>query len=238
MPRSIAQTTPGPDSPRPAPEAFTTELLCVRMLERHRGVVRVQKDHVAAHKLAKIVSAALELANRDGFHAMSLRDLASRSGVSMGSLYSYFDSKTTLLTMILTEVSATVIDVLDHPPHAVASDPQAHLDWLIDTHIRLTETMQPWFAFAFMEAKSFPLPARRMAIDSEAATEKIFAGVLKDGVAQGRFTLEDPDLAAALIKPLLQDWYVKRGKYRKRGTTMEGYIKAVSAFVDAAVRAR
>jgi AcrR family transcriptional regulator len=233
----MPQTAPELENPASLAEAFTTEVLCARMLERHRGVVRVQKDHVAARKLAKIVSAALELANRDGFHAMSLRDLAGRSGVSMGSLYSYFDSKTTLLTMILTEVSATVIEVLGNPPHSFASDPRGHLDWLIETHIRLTETMQPWFVFAFMEAKSFPLPARRMAIDSEAATEKIFAEVLKSGVAQGCFTLDDPDLAAALIKPLLQDWYVKRGKYKKRGTTMESYIKAVSAFIDAAVAA-
>jgi AcrR family transcriptional regulator len=220
----------------PLPGDFTTEILCARMLERHRGIVRVQKDHVAVRKLAVIVEAALDLANRQGFHAMSLRELSKHSGVSMGGLYSYFESKTTLLTMILTEVSATVIEVLENPPETATRNPLAHLDWLIDTHIRLTETMQPWFVFAFMEAKSFPLPARRMATDSEAATEKIFADVLKRGAEQKCFTLDNPDLTAALIKPLLQDWYVKRGKYRKRGTAIEDYIKAVSAFVDAAVK--
>jgi AcrR family transcriptional regulator len=220
-----------------SPRSFTTELLCARMLERHRSVVRVQKDHVAVRKLALIVEAALDLSNHQGFHAMSLRELSRKSGVSMGGLYSYFDSKTTLLTMILTEVSTTVIEVLQHPPAEVTRHPKDYLNWLIDTHIRLTEAMQPWFVFAFMEAKSFPAAARRMAVDSEAATEKIFADVLRRGVEQDCFSLENPDLTAALIKPLLQDWYVKRGKYKRRGTRIEDYVAAVAAFVDAAVAA-
>lgn len=217
---------------------LTTDVLCARILERHRATIRVQKDHVAVKKLSLIVEAVLELSNRQGFHATSLRDLAQASGVSMGSLYSYFDSKNTLLMMILAEVSATVTDVLGNPPASVSADPAAHLDWLIETHIRLTESMQRWFVFAFMEAKSFPTEARRMAVDSEAATERFFTDILKNGVEQRCFVVADPELTAALIKPLLQDWYVKRGKYRRRGTTIETYIAAVSRFVDAAVLAR
>ncbi len=44
-------------------------------------------------------------------------------------------------------------------------------------------------------------------------------------------------LPASLIKPLLQDWYVKRAKYRRRGTSIEAYINAVGIFVDAALSA-
>lgn len=223
---------------RKPPEMFTAEFLCGRMLERNRDVVRVQKHHVAIRKLALIVQAALDLSNRQGFHAMSLRDLSKASGVSMGGLYSYFDSKVTLLTMILVEVASTVTEVLQDPPHELPEHPEAHLDWLISTHIRLTEVMQPWFVFAFMEAKSFPLPARRIAIDSEAATEKIFADVVARGVSSGHFRVDNPDLTAALIKPLLQDWYVKRNKYRRRGTSIDDYVAAVSSFVHAALSSR
>lgn len=206
---------------------FSTEALCGRMLERHRSTIRVQKTHVAVKKLSLIVEAMLDLSNKQGFHATSLRDLSRASNVSMGGLYSYFDSKTTLLIMILDEVWDTATRALEQVPPDMMKDPAAHLGWLIETHVRLTEIMQPWFVFAYMEAKSFPEPARRMAVDSEAATEKIFADVLNRGAATGRFRIEDPGLAAALIKPLLQDWYVKRAKYRKRGTSIEQYIAAV-----------
>jgi AcrR family transcriptional regulator len=217
-------------------QAFSSEALCARILERHREAVRIQKPHVALANLVRIIEATLKLSNRQGFQATSLRDLARTSGLSMGGLYSYFDNKTTLLSMILGEVSTTVNEVLGAPPQSLSDDPHAHLEWLIETHIRLTEAMQPWFVFAYMEAKAFPPAARRMAVESEAATEAIFARVLRAGVERGVFAATDIDLTASLIKPLLQDWYVKRAKYRKRGTSIEHYIEAVTAFVGAALR--
>jgi len=98
--------------------------------------------------------------------------------------------------------------------------------------------MQPWFVFSFLEAKSFPPAGRQRAIEMEVMPEKIIADVLKQGVASGVFAIDQVTLTASLIKPLLQDWYVKRAKYRRRGTSIETYINAVGAFVDAAVAGR
>ncbi len=214
------------------------EALCQRIFERHHDAIRVRKPHVAVANLARIVEATLKLSNRQGFHATSLRDLAEASGLSMGGLYAYFPNKTTLLAMILGEVACAAQEALSAAPAAIAGDPRRHLAWLIERHIRLTEAMQPWFVFAFMEAKSFPAAERRQAVDSEAATEAIIADVLRRGVADDVFAIADVDLAAALIKPLLQEWYVKRAKYRKRGTSIEAYIAATTDFIMAAVRAQ
>jgi AcrR family transcriptional regulator len=216
----------------------STEALCVRILERHREAIRVQKSHIAVANLARIIDATLKLSNKQGFQATTLRDLAKTSGLSMGGLYSYFSSKPMLLSMILREVASTVTEVLSEPPQEVATDAGAHLRWLIESHIRLTEAMQPWFVFAYMEAKAFPPPERRIAIDSEAQTEAIIARVLEQGAAEGIFALSDVGLTAALIKPLLQDWYVKRAKYRKRGISIDSYIEAVIGFVTAAISAK
>lgn len=215
--------------------AYSTEALCARILERHRSTVRVQKPHVAVANLARIIEATLKLSNRQGFHATTLRDLAQASGLSMGGLYSYFENKTALLSMILSEVSATAGEVLSSAPQSIVSDPPTHLRWLIETHIRLTEAMQGWFVFAYMEAKSFPLAERRLAMESEAATEAIFVAVLCRGVEGNQFAVANVELTAALIKPLLQDWYVKRAKYRKRNTSIEAYIEAVVDMVEASI---
>lgn len=223
---------------RPLAGAVSTEALCARILERHRDAMRVQKTPAAVANLARIISATLKLSNKQGFHATSLRELAKASGLSMGGLYTYFANKPMLLSMILGEVEATATEVLCTPPVEVEGDAAAHLDWVVETHIRLSEAMQPWFVFAFMEAKSFPQAERRHAMDMEMTTEKIFADVLSQGVASGAFTISDVTLTASLIKPLLQDWYVKRAKYRRRGTSIETYIEGVRAFIGAALRAR
>lgn len=216
------------------PDRFTSEALCASILERHRDTIVVKKPAFAVRKLTVIVDTALELSNQKGFQAMSLRDLSAASGVSMGGLYAYFDSKTTLLKMILTEVTEQVRTVLGEAPEGVQSDPALHLNWLIETHIHLTEAMLPWFAFAFMEAKNFPAAERRMATDSEELTEAIFANTISQGVEQGRFRAGTSPLLPALIKPLLQDWYVKRSKYRRRGVDIETYGKTVQDLVHLA----
>jgi TetR/AcrR family transcriptional regulator, cholesterol catabolism regulator len=223
---------------RPLANAFSTEALCTRILERHRDSIRVQKSQLAVANLGRIIAATLKLSNKHGFHATTLRELAKASGLSMGGLYTYIDSKPALLSMILGQVAATATEVLAAPPDDVKDDARAHLDWVIATHIRLTEAMQPWFVFAFMEAKSFPLAERQLAIDMEAATEKIIADVIEQGVTDGCFVTDEVTLTASLIKPLLQDWYVKRAKYRKRGTSIDSYIEVVKSFVGAALSKR
>lgn len=216
-------------------DKHTTEKLCTRILERHRDTVQVKKRHLAVANLGRIIDATLLLSNKRSFHDMSLRDLASKSGISIGGLYAYIGSKDTLLDMILGEVHATVNEVLASADENIKADPVTYLRWLIETHIRLTEAMQSWFVFAFMEAKSFPKAARRFATESEISTELFFVTALKKGLSQNIFEIEDVDLTASLIKPLLQDWYVKRAKYRARGTTLEQYIQAVTIFVDRAM---
>lgn len=222
---------PTATQPPTDPAAYTTDVLCRLMLDRNRATIRVQKLAFALPKLERIVTAALDLSNSRGFQATSLRDLSAASGVSMGGMYAYFDGKTTLLRMILSEVTAAVTAVLGHPPAPIAADPRAHLEWLIDSHLRLTETMLPWFVFAFMEAKSFPAAERRQAVDSEVQTEGYFAEVIARGMASGVFRAETSALLPALVKPLLQEWYVKRAKYRRRGVSIDDYSATVQAMV-------
>jgi TetR/AcrR family transcriptional regulator, cholesterol catabolism regulator len=223
---------------RPLPRSFSTEALCARILERHREAIRVQKTELAVANLGRIIVATLKLSNKKGFHATSLRDLARASGLSMGGLYTYFPNKPMLLSMILGEVVSTTLEVLHEPPDDVVGDAAAHLNWVLETHIRLTEAMRPWFVFAFMEAKSFPSAERQMAVDAEVAIEKIVADVLAAGVTSGAFVIPDVPLTASLIKPLLQDWYVKRAKYRKRGIAVETFIEGVKVFIGAALSTR
>jgi len=208
--------------------------MCEEILNRHRDTVRIQKPKVAVAKLQRIVTAALSIANHEGFHAMTLRALAQKSGLSMGALYAYFDSKETLAMMILGQVHAVVERVFTAPPEAT-TDPRALLHWLLHSHVLLTDVLQPWFLFVFMEARFFQKEARDYALDSELFTEQRLYDVLVQGAAQGVFDIVDPRMTAALIKPLLQDWYVKAWKYRRRGISVERYAEEITRFVEQSV---
>lgn len=212
---------------------LSMEALAARALARHSETVRVKKPHVATKRLARILDSTLALANRDGFHSMSLRDLSEHAELSMGALYAYFDSKETLLLMILGTVFEVVEEAIGTPPAELA--PRERLRWLLASHVALTEAMLPWFTFAYMQAKSFPPKARARAVAGERRTEKLLADILSEGRTSGAFALDDVEMSASLIKPMLQDWYVKRSKYRRRSITPEAFTQSLWAFVERAI---
>lgn len=212
------------------------EALAERTLARHLDTVRVKKPQVATKRLARILDSTLTLANQVGFHSMSLRDLSEHAGLSMGALYAYFDSKETLLLMILGTVSEVVEETLGDAPKELP--PTERLRWLLASHVALTEALLPWFIFAYMQAKSFPPRARAMAVAAERMTESLLAEILAEGKTLGTFEIDDVEMCAALIKPMLQDWYVKRSKYRRRDITAEAFTSSLSKFVEHAIRLR
>ena len=75
-----------------------------------------------------------------------------------------------------------------------------------------------------------------MAIAAERMTEGLLAEILAEGKALGTFEIDDVEMCAALIKPMLQDWYVKRSKYRRRHITAEAFTYSLSTFVEHAIR--
>ena len=65
----------------------------------------------------RIVDTAVELAERGGFEAVRLRDVASHAGVALGTLYRRFRSKEDLLLAALQrEIEEHEQRVLEHPP--------------------------------------------------------------------------------------------------------------------------
>ena len=204
-----------------------------RIFDRHRDAIAVKRTKVALPNLQKIISAALQISNRSSFHSMSLRDLSRTADVSMGALYSYISSKEQLSVMILEHV-LFLVDTVLKPPSDPALTAQERLRWLLRTHIYLSEVMQPWFFFAYMEAKTFARQGRRIAIESELRTEHLVTECLADGQTAGAFAAVDPVATASLVKPLLQDWYLKPWKYRRRKVDPDTYAGWVIRFVEAA----
>jgi TetR/AcrR family transcriptional regulator, cholesterol catabolism regulator len=202
-----------------------------RIHDRHRDLIKAKREKVVLRNLEKIVSAALQISNQTSFHSMSLRDLSRKADVSMGVLYNYISSKEQLSTIILGHVLFLVDNALSSPPDS-ATTARDRLRWLLCTHVYLSEVMQPWFFFAYMEAKTFDRRGRRLAIGSELRTERLIAECVAAGQAAGDFAPADPTMTASLVKPLLQDWYLKRWKYRRRGIDPDSYADWVVRFVE------
>jgi len=209
--------------------------LCREVYRENRNSIRVKKEEKVVKNLERIFSATLRISNRKGFQAMSMRDLSREANLSMGALYTYFASKEELVAMLQNQRRSVTRRILDERISR-ESRPSARLRAAIFTHLYLSEAMQPWFFFSYMEAKNLSQKEQDLAVASEFYTEKLLADILDQGQTQGAFELHDPLLTASVIKAMLQDWYLKRRKYAKRRVSVDQYARFVLEFVESFIR--
>ena len=201
--------------------SLTMEDMSRELFQGNRETIKIKKEGVAVKNLVKILNAALNLSNEKGFAAMSLRDLSAEAGLSMGALYTYFTSKEELLHMIQRQSNVVAQVLLDQIKGI--DNPRMKLRRVIQAHLYLSEVMQQWFYFAYMEAKNLAKEEQKRAIESELLTEKILIDIMKEGQEKGVFKAANIELIGAVIKAMLQDWYLKRWKYARRKVTVEKY---------------
>ncbi|MGD0274662.1 MAG: TetR/AcrR family transcriptional regulator [Syntrophales bacterium] len=199
---------------------------------RNSHRVRVKKEGTVVKNLVKIFEATLAISNEKGFQAMSVRDLSRETDLSMGALYSYFSSKEELLDMIQEQGRLITLRILLAEIDK-GCDPMEKLHHAILTHLFLSEIMRPLFYFSYMEAKNLSKEEQKRAIESELFTEKLFVDILAGGQKKGIFRSVDRELTAAVIKAMLQDWYLKQWKYQRRKISVEDYGKFLINFVEA-----
>jgi len=200
------------------------------IIERHGKRITVKRTDTAHENLRKIFDATFKLANKVGFAGMSLRDLCKDTGLSMGWLYGYIASKDDLAAMIE--------DVIRHVgseiPKWFKSQPSAkdRLDATLRGHIFMSELLQPWFYFVFMESRSLPSTQKKVVRDSELAFQKDISQLI---VASG---VQDPicaEMAAAHCQAVIQDWYVKRWKYKQLNVSVDAFADSISQLVESLV---
>ena len=208
--------------------------LCLDTYVRHRKTIRIKNEKTVVKNLDRIFAATLKISNEKGFQAMTMRDFSKETGLSMGALYSYFSSKEELLEMIQRQGRLMVKRIIGD--HILAlKDPLDRLRRAILIHIYLSEALQPWFYFSYMEAKNMNTAEKEKALASELATDLIFSDIIRQGQASGVFLPRDPQLTASVIKAMLQDWYLKRWKHARRKISVDHYARFVLECVEAMI---
>ncbi len=210
--------------------AFDIKEMCsIYYRDRNNGI-KIKKEHVAVKNLTSIITATLALSIQKGFHEMSLRDLCDKSGLSMGAVYTYINSKDDIASMIHDIGYHTITEIMNRAIDPESS-PSQQLMEAIKTHLYLSERMQKWFYFFFMETKNLKRDDRGKSINIELRTEKFFLDILGRGVAEDGFSDVNITLMASTIKAMMQDWYLKRWKYKERKITVEEYADFIYDFV-------
>jgi AcrR family transcriptional regulator len=198
------------------------ETIWAYLVERHGDRIGVKRRKPALENMEKIFGATFRLANEVGFRAMSLRDLCRETGLSMGGLYGYIDSKDQLAEMIEDVVRHATFELPRMFAHLEV--PQERLEAMVRGTIYLSEILQPWFYFVYMDSRVLNHEQRGMAKNSELSVQTYITGILDELAPPppGNTTL-----LAAHIVATFQDWYIKRWKYRAARVHVDDFADSV-----------
>lgn len=202
----------------------------VLLLDRNSERISVKRRDTALENLEKIFTATFRLANSVGFRAMTLRDLCRETGISMGGLYGYLESKDQLAAMIedvVRHVSEVLPDWFKH-----ISPPLDQIECILRAHIYFSEILQPWLYFVFLESRALPPAQRKVAKASELGSQSNIAMLIE---ATGKLSGDDALLLSAHCMALIEDWYVKRWKYRATKTNVDLFAQSVVQLVRSRV---
>jgi len=102
--------------------------------------------------------------------------------------------------------------------------PLERLEALVRGTIYLSEILQPWFYFVYMDSRVLSHEQRAMAKGSEMSVQTLISQLLEQFKPQPE---GDPMLMAGHIVSLFQDWYVKRWKYRAAKVHVDDFADSV-----------
>jgi len=142
---------------------------------------------VAAPREDQVRAAALRLFKEKGYHATSMRDIASEVGINKGSLYSYIRSKEDLLIpvfeqamgVLTAQIEQITADASLQPTDRLRRALHAHVTAVADNLDILTVYLSEW-----RQLETDSLTTVRRQRERYAA---LFLHILQDGVDAGEF---------------------------------------------------
>lgn len=157
----------------------------------------------------RLMEAAADAFADKGFHATTTRDIASRAGLSPAGVYVHFASKEELLYAISRRGHIGARDMLVSAA-ARAGSPTEALQAIMSTfsrwhaeHYRVGRIVQYEFAHLTPAHREEVLTLRK-------EIDAVMQAVLRDGVAEGEFSVEDLPATALALSSLCVDvarWY-------------------------------
>ncbi|MEE8136765.1 MAG: TetR/AcrR family transcriptional regulator [Thermodesulfobacteriota bacterium] len=186
----------------------------------------------------EIVNAAVDLFVRKGFHRTTIREIAQKFGMSIGTLYEYIRTKEDILILVCDYINSTV-RMRVKPSVEITKDSAQSLINAIEIYYRIIDELQDNIIFLYQETKSLSHENRKYIFKSEEDMTHIFEDILKHGVEQGNFKIEEKNipLTAHNIMVLGQMWAFRRWALQKN-YTLDRYIETQSKTILDQISAR
>lgn len=162
---------------------------------------------------SEILQTAGQLFRESGYHATSMRDIASKLELRGSSLYTHISSKEELLWEIVNHAADTFM--AQAQACISIDDPLARLDALLRGHLEVIMQELPRATVFFHDWKFLSADLRSQIVARRDAYEAYFRQAIRDGVAAGCLHVDDSELATLFVLSSLNwsyQWLQSEGR--------------------------
>ena len=152
----------------------------------------------------KILTLARNLFWQNGYHGVSMRDLARAYGCQPANLYNHFKTKESILFEVLLEEMEQIIRPISHLQEEDDGDPVSQLRFIISSHLRITLSHRRSAKMLFDVALGNLSHADRKTIISMRDTyDSIIRKVIQRGQKKGIFLPHNEKLVGFMISSMI-----------------------------------
>ncbi len=163
----------------------------------------------------RILAAALQLFASQGFHGVSVRDLAQELGLQPSALYAHFPSKEHVLAELTLVGHQAQHEALRAALLEAGADPVAQIQALVGKNAALHATYPQLAIVANEELYALPSELAAATLELRRQSAALLLEVILRGVALGRFFCQSPRVTAAAIGAMglrIPYWYQPDGE--------------------------
>jgi AcrR family transcriptional regulator len=161
----------------------------------------------------QILNAAAEIFSQKGFHAASMRDIAQAVRLQKPSLYHHVSSKQEILLALLDQGLDILIELLGEVISGPGS-PEERLRLAMRTYIKALADYRELTAVLLLEHRSLEPELHKRHVPRRDRFEKLWRGLIVDGVEKGTFNCVDPGQATRALLGVMNwtiTWYKPDG---------------------------
>jgi len=193
---------------------------------------QIKNQDLVELRRRQIIDAAVQLFIEKGFHKTTTRQIARASGLSIGSLYEYIESKEDVLYLVCDAIHAEIEQGVSEALNRTGKG-RSSLAEVIREYFLVCHRMNDHILLIYQETQSLPTQWRNKVLENEVRITGIFMGVLAKLMAAGELpALKEKfiELVAHNITVLGHMWTFRRW-YLARHYRIEDYIEMQSKFI-------
>jgi len=171
--------------------------------------LKIKNRALIEKRRQQISDSAMKLFAEKGYHNTSVRDIATLSSLSTGSIYDYVRNKEDILFL----VSKSFFENLEKEMEKALKgleDPLMQLKAAIEAALSVIENFQEYVLITYRESKYFKKKDLIGIFQQESFIINIFLRIIEKGNRMSVFNVREPFVVANLLSLMTHCWALKR----------------------------